>query len=106
MVYPSKMTAGKKLTVGFLVYDGLQEKTQNRFGDLVVWIANNLQEDLCIERLAARVFLGERQFRRVFNQTFGESPGLAVERIRIDVAQVLLTSKSVSIEQISVDTGF
>lgn len=84
----------------------LQEKTQDRFGDLVVWIANNLQEDLCIERLAARVFLGERQFRRIFNQTYGESPGRAVERIRIDVAQVLLTSKSMSIEQISVDTGF
>ena len=84
----------------------LQEKTHNRFGDLVVWIANNLQEDLCVEQLAARIFLGERQFRRIFNQTFGEPPGRAVERIRIDVAQVLLTSKSMSVEQISVDTGF
>jgi transcriptional regulator GlxA family with amidase domain len=84
----------------------LQEKTQTRFGDLVAWIANNLQEDLCIERLAAKVFLGERQFRRIFNQTFGESPSRAVERIRIDIAQLLLTSKNISIEQISVDTGF
>jgi transcriptional regulator GlxA family with amidase domain len=84
----------------------LQTKSQNRFGDLIVWIANNLQEDLGIAGLAARVFLSERQFRRIFNQTFGESPGRAVERIRIDVAQDLLTSKSMSIEQISVDTGF
>ncbi len=69
-------------------------------------VENNLQEDLGIARLAARVFLSERQFRRIFNQTFGESPGRAVERIRIDVAQDLLTSKSMTIEQISVDTGF
>ena len=31
----------------------LQTKSQDRFGDLVAWIANNLQEDLCIERLAS-----------------------------------------------------
>lgn len=84
----------------------LQTESQNRFGDLVAWIANNLQEDLCIERLASRVFLSERQFRRIFSRTFGESPGRAVERIRIDVAQDLLTSKSMSIERISVETGF
>lgn len=84
----------------------LQSKTQNRFGDLVAWIANNLKEDLCIERLASRVFLSERQFRRIFSQTFDESPARAVERIRIDVAQGLLTSKSLTIEQIAVETGF
>jgi transcriptional regulator GlxA family with amidase domain len=84
----------------------LQEKSQNQFGDLVAWIANNLQQDLCVERLAERVLLSERQFRRIFSQTFGESPGRAVERIRIDVAQDLLTSKNRTVEQISVDTGF
>ncbi len=84
----------------------LQTKSKNRFGDLVAWIANNLKEDLGIARLASRVFLSERQFRRIFKQTFGESPARAVERIRIDVAQDLLTSKNMTIEQISVDTGF
>lgn len=83
-----------------------QEKSTDRFADLIAWIADNLTEDLSTRSLAARVYLGERQFTRKFKEIYGTTPSRNVERIRIDVAKDWLLSSSNSIATISQQTGF
>ena len=83
-----------------------QEKSTDRFADLIAWIADNLTEELSTSSLAARVYLGERQFTRKFKEVYGTTPSRNVERIRIDVAKNWLLSTSNSITTISQQTGF
>ena len=43
-----------------------QAVANNQFSDLLVWIADNLTDDLSTDALASRVCLSERHFRRTF----------------------------------------
>jgi transcriptional regulator GlxA family with amidase domain len=83
-----------------------QAAVNNRFSDLLVWIAENLTGELSTDVLAARVCLSERHFRRAFKNNVGETPARAVERIRMEAAKDWLTSTRLSISEVSRITGF
>ncbi len=61
-----------------------QTLATNEFSDLGHWLLAIPNSDLGAERLAERVGLSERQFRRRFEATFGASPARYVERLRLD----------------------
>ena len=83
-----------------------QAAASNEFADLSVWIKEHIANDLSSEVLASRVGLSERQFRRRFTQTFGETPTRHVERMRIEAACNWLINEPLSIERISREAGF
>lgn len=83
-----------------------QAAASDQFSDLLVWIADNLKEDLSSEALASRVCLSERHFRRAFKNTYDETPSRTVERIRMDVAKNWLATSRISIEDVSQNVGF
>ncbi len=83
-----------------------QTTSNDKFSNMLVWIADNLTEDLSSEVLAARASLSERHFRRAFKSALSETPAQAIERIRIDVAKEWLATSGISIAAVSQNVGF
>ena len=66
----------------------------------------HLHEPLPVERLAASVHVGARQFSRLFLRETGETPAKAVERMRAEVAHAHVTGTAEPIEAIARRVGF
>lgn len=98
-----KRAGGQKQYSSLLAH---QTDSPDRFAELILWIADHLSEDLSPMMLAARVHLSERQFRRRFQQAFGETPTRFVERMRIEQARDWLTNCTHPIEKIARLAGF
>ncbi|MEO1656948.1 MAG: GlxA family transcriptional regulator [Pseudomonadota bacterium] len=98
-----RRSGGQKQYSSFLAN---QSAVDTRFTDLMAWIADNLTENLSTESLAARACLSERHFRRVFLETYGQTPAATVERLRIDIAKDWLVQGGRSIAEIAYEVGF
>jgi len=85
----------------------LELKTPNgRFGPLLSWVRENLDQTLTVEILAERAGLSPRQFARVFAAETGSTPSKAIEKLRLEVARERVKSSGELIEQIAETTGF
>lgn len=83
-----------------------QARAGDRFADLAAWVAAHLDEDLSIERLAARMRLSPRQFSRRFTQAFGVTPSQRIEALRLDAARDYLTGTQAQVAAIATAVGF
>jgi transcriptional regulator GlxA family with amidase domain len=77
-----------------------------RFGPLLSWVRENLDNALTVENLADRAGLSPRHFARVFTAETGATPSKAVERLRLEVARERVQTTSEQIEQVAESTGF
>lgn len=84
----------------------LQAQGGGRLAQVVEWMLEHLHEEITAERLADAAAMSERNFRRVFSETFDTTPARFLERLRLERACVLLTSGRDSIEKIARTTGF
>jgi transcriptional regulator GlxA family with amidase domain len=83
-----------------------QSQAQDRLADVAAWIANNLTEDLSVERLAQKANFCPRHFTRLFRQSFGSSAADFVEKLRLGEARRLLGEKASRVEQVAAAVGF
>lgn len=83
-----------------------QTRGSGRMGQLVDWLLDHLAEDLGIDRLADRMAMSPRHFRRVFAETFESTPAAYIERLRLERACILLTSGAWTVERIAHAVGF
>jgi transcriptional regulator GlxA family with amidase domain len=83
-----------------------QTEGGDRLGDLALWIARHLGDDLPVERLAARCCLSPRQFARAFRHKFGLPPGAFVEELRLAEASRRLAARHVPIGRIARSVGY
>jgi|SRR5271165_966229 len=74
--------------------------------ELLVWIVENLNRDLSVEKLASRAAMSPRNFTRVFASELGTAPAHYVEQLRIEAARRLLEESRQSIEEIAFACGF
>ena len=74
--------------------------------DLLVWIAEHPQANLSVPMLAARLSMSPRNFARVFLREVGMTPGLFIEKVRVDVARRKLETSPVGLDQIADESGF
>lgn len=74
--------------------------------ELQVWIAENLDRDLCVENLAARAAMSTRNFARVFTREFGVTPARFVEDLRIETCRRELETTARSLDEIASAVGF
>lgn len=86
----------------------LMAQTQGsaRMGALVDWLVAHLCGELTIERMAERVAMSPRNFRRVFAQSYGMTPARFVERLRLEQACLRLAEGNATIERIAASVGF
>ena len=78
----------------------------DRFADLAAWMVTNLDADLSVETLAARVNLSARHFAHRFTDVFGATPAAYVERLRLDKAREELVAGGRALDGIAASVGY
>jgi transcriptional regulator GlxA family with amidase domain len=74
--------------------------------DLQAWIPDHLDDDLSIERLAARTAMSARNFARAFRREVGVTPARFVEQARVEAARRQLEETGVAVEELAARCGF
>ena len=75
------------------------------FTELISWIDNNLDKQLTIEYLAAKVNFSVRSFYRKFSSELGVTPAKYIEISRLNLAKKLLET-DLAVKQIPAKIGF
>jgi transcriptional regulator GlxA family with amidase domain len=78
----------------------------DKFAALERWIAENLTEDLRVERLAERAGMSARNFARRYAEARNTTPARAVEAIRVDAARRALEETGDRMGEIARRCGF
>jgi transcriptional regulator GlxA family with amidase domain len=74
--------------------------------ELQVWIAENLHNDLSIQKLADRASMSVRNFERVFTRELGKTPSHYVLQMRAEAARRHLERTDHGLKQIAAACGF
>jgi transcriptional regulator GlxA family with amidase domain len=74
--------------------------------DLQAWIADNLDQDLRVEKLADRAAMSPRNFARAFRRETGLTPADYVEALRVEAARQRLERFAEPVELVSKQAGF
>ena len=82
------------------------EPKSDRIQTALAFARRNLHTDLTVEKLAEAAHLSARQFTRAFVAETGKSPAKAIEKLRLEVAMLLLEDSRHPIETIARQTGF
>ena len=77
-----------------------------RFGPLLAWARERLDEPLPVERLAAQAAMSPRNFARAFAAETGMTPAKAVERLRLEAARAHVEEGAEPIDRVADATGF
>ena len=83
-----------------------QSLGNGRMAALVDWLLEHLDEALTVDRMAEQAAMSPRNFRRVFVETFRDTPARFVERLRLEQACMRLTTGQGSVERIAASIGF
>ncbi|MDD0977183.1 GlxA family transcriptional regulator [Pseudomonas fontis] len=86
--------------------DALRTDRDQRLVRLHAWIAENLDADLRVERLAERFGMSPRHFARAYAAATGGTPAQTVETLRLEAACRLLETSHEPIKRIAETTGF
>jgi transcriptional regulator GlxA family with amidase domain len=84
----------------------IQAADREPLRELQGWVAEHLDEDLSVERLAARVHMSVRNFARVFRQQVGWTPARFVEQLRVEAARRRLEESDKGLVQVACECGF
>jgi transcriptional regulator GlxA family with amidase domain len=84
----------------------IEGENSERFAALGRWMLENLDSDLSVDTLAARVAMSPRNFARRFREAMGTTPAQYVQRLRIDVARRLLTEGEMQTGEVAARCGF
>ena len=82
-----------------------QANAEPQFLKLIEWLRRHLDQNIDIPRMAEQVAMSERTFYRKFIKRFGETPRDYVEKLRLDNARNLLSSKA-SLKQVALLNGY
>jgi transcriptional regulator GlxA family with amidase domain len=77
-----------------------------RFGPLLGWARERLDEALPVERLAAEAAMSPRNFARAFVAETGMTPAKAIELLRLEAARAHVEEGSEPIDRVAAATGF
>lgn len=126
-IYQNKLWMNKKISYAhfneYLESAGILEQIFSRFVDselreqvqnilryniqsIFQYIRENLKKDLTVEDLAGMAFLSKDHFSRVFKSVVGFGPCEFIIRQRLELAQLLLLTTDMTMEQIIEETNF
>jgi len=84
----------------------LQASDRKQIEETRSWILDNLEQNLPVEKLAAKAGMSPRHFARVFLKDTGTTPAHFVERLRVDTARRRLEESRDKLEKVANDCGF
>ena len=80
--------------------------TQRIIADIIVWIDNNLNDKLTVERVAEISGYSSRHFQKLFKATTGESVGIYIRKRKMILAAQLLLDSELTITEIYCKIGY
>lgn len=83
-----------------------QSADDGDFGDLHDWMADNLDADLRVERLAERVGMSVRNFARLYRARTGTTPAKAVAAMRVEAARAMLEETGAPVSAVARRCGY
>lgn len=83
-----------------------QKSDSTPLRELQVWMAENLRQDLSVDKLAFRISMSPRNFARVFVRESGTTPARFVENLRVEASRQLLEATKKDLEEIASRVGF
>ena len=83
-----------------------QDSLTPRMRQAIGWLNDNYHRNIKISDIAEVVNMSERNFARRFAKDRGCSPGVFLERIRLDAARVLFSETNLTIAAVSRRVGF
>jgi transcriptional regulator GlxA family with amidase domain len=83
-----------------------QQAETGRLRNLQLWMLENLDSELSVQRLAGRIAMSPRNFSRRFRREVGVSPAQYVEEIRIEAARDRLETTHLPMGRIAAVCGF
>jgi transcriptional regulator GlxA family with amidase domain len=90
----------------FSVHLSSQATSHAGIRDVQEWVLSNLAHPLEMPKLAARVAMSERNFRRVFTREVGTSPLQFIEAARLEAARRLLEEGHLPLKSVAARVGF
>jgi transcriptional regulator GlxA family with amidase domain len=75
------------------------------FGDTMVWAQEHLDEALSVAMLARKAAMSQRSFARRFAATTGTTPHRWISRQRVLMAQRLLETTDLSVDDVAMHCG-
>lgn len=84
----------------------LQASDRRQIEEIRSWALDHLEQDLPVEKLAAKAGMSPRNFARVFLQDTGTTPARFVERLRVEAARRRLEESRDKLEKVATDCGF
>lgn len=85
---------------------GEESRPIDRFGELVAWIMQNLDQNLTVEVLARQAGMCPSHFTRAFKSVFGNTPAEFVETLRLNEARRRLSSRGKTLRSVAASVGF
>ena len=82
------------------------QAAEDKFGALHDWINNHLGGELSLSVLAEQAGMSERSFSRHYAEATGQTPARAIERLRVEAAQRLLSESRTPVKRIAQRCGF
>jgi transcriptional regulator GlxA family with amidase domain len=82
------------------------QAADDKFGALHDWINRHLAGDLSLSALADQAGMSERTFSRHYAEATGQTPARAIERLRVEAAQRLLSETRLPVKRIAQRCGF
>ena len=84
----------------------LQASDRKPIEEIRSWALDHLEQDLPVEKLAAKAGMSPRNFARVFLHETGTTPGRFVEHLRVEAARRRLEESRDKLEKVATDCGF
>jgi transcriptional regulator GlxA family with amidase domain len=82
------------------------QAADDKFGALHNWINGHLASELSLSVLADQAGMSERSFSRHYAEATGQTPARAIERLRVEAAQRLLSESRLPVKRIAQRCGF
>lgn len=83
-----------------------QKSSVGSIGNLLVWMADNLDKDLSVSSLARRMAMSPRNFARYFVREVGRTPARHVSELRLEAARRNLADENLSLGDVARVSGF
>lgn len=90
----------------FSVHLSLQQSQHPVISDLQDWLLANLDKQICVADMAARMSMSPRNLARVFQREAGVPPMAFVEQARVEASRRALEDNKLPIKTIAMQYGF
>jgi transcriptional regulator GlxA family with amidase domain len=90
----------------FIVHQQPAAVDRPSIGSLLLWIEENLRQELSLPVIARRSAMSTRTLSRRFREQVGEPPAQWISRARVRCAQRLLETTGLSVEEVAAEAGF